>query len=342
MKETFEIKQLGRETIKDQLRIYRAAFKVQEDFDKNLVRWTKKHYENPLGDSLVFGAYYDGELVGMNAYMPVEYHYNGETIPMLQSCESGVDPNFQGKGIWSKVVKAALNYIFTQTEYQAVIGFPNYSNSYPGFQKMGWKTLFGMNNYVMVNSSSVFAKMMFSGQKLMQLFGRAIAIQRINTSINNDTFNKYDILECPLNDTIWDDDPNVLSVSHSDALMEWKKSYKNIKTILIKSNKSKVASCIFRLSTYKGTTIIKIEKLVAVDSRPKNLKLIVKLLLNFFAKQYPQVAFIRIWTMPDTTLSKSLKSLLFFKSSHPNPFIIKETNDELSKQSWNLSFFDLD
>ena len=113
----FEIKALDRNTLPDQLGVYRAAFNATKGYEENNAVWIKKHYENPLGDSLVFGAYYEGKLVGMNAYMPVEYQYQGAIIPMLQSCESGVLPEFQGKGIWSKVVRYAIDYIFQNTKF---------------------------------------------------------------------------------------------------------------------------------------------------------------------------------------------------------------------------------
>lgn len=331
-----EIKPLSRSTIQEQLVVYRAAFSAS----KNDSTWIKKHYENPLGDSLVFGAYNDGQLVGMNAYMPVKYMFQGEAIPMLQSCESGVLPDYQGKGIWSKVVRYAIDYIFTNTKYKAVIGFPNYVNSYPGFKKMGWETLLGMDNYVMVNNAKAFAKAMFSDKKLLQIIGRGIALQKFLASLVS-LFKHYVIEECSVGDLLWDDDPNVLSVTHTDSLVEWKKSYKDIKTITIKNNDVTVATCIYGLSEYNGAIIIKIEKIVPVNTNAK-LKLVVAAILQYFEKQYRQVAFVRVWTMPNSYIKKALKTLLFFKSSHPNPFIIKQPGNEFVTQKWNLSFFDLD
>lgn len=336
----FEIKALDRNTLPDQLCVYRAAFNATKSYEDDNAAWIKKHYENPLGDSLVFGAYFEGKLVGMNAYMPVEYMFQHDAIPMLQSCESGVLPEFQGKGIWSKVVRYALDYIFTNTKYKAVIGFPNYVNSYPGFKKMGWETLFGMDNYVMINNARVFAKTFFDDKKILQLLSRGIVLQKIPTILLS-LFHHYNVGDCEIGDLLWDDDPNVLSATHSDSLVEWKKSYKEIKTIGIKHNDVKVATCIYELSEYNGTAIIKIEKIVPANSN-ENLRPIVVSVLRYFEKHYRQAAFVRIWTMPDSYIKKTLKNLLFIKSSHPNPFIIKQPYHEIGRHKWNLSFFDLD
>lgn len=334
----FEIKYLNRNTIHDQLTVYRLAFNSPKDDDV----WVKKHYENPLGDSLVFGAYHEGKLVGMNSYMPVEYQYNGKTISMLQSCESGVIPEYQGKGIWSKVVRYAIEYIFRETKYQAVIGFPNYINSYPGFKKMGWETLFGMDNYVMVNNSKEFSKNIFKRKKVLQNFGCFLTVQRLAVWLAGRGYKRFAVGDCEFSELYWDDNPNVFSVTHTDDLLKWKESYKQIKCISIRKDGNPIASCIFSCGDYEGAQIIKIEKCVLSSLSPISQNRAIALFAKYFAKNYPNVAFLRVWAMPDSSLAFSLKQLLFMKSSHPNPFIIKQGNIVFSDKNWNLSFFDLD
>lgn len=342
MKDAIEIKPLGRDTTQEQLVVYKAAFQSAKKWEDKYQAWTKKHYENPLGDSLVFGAYHDGKLVGMNSYMPVEYQHKGKTIPMLQSCESGVLPEYQGKGIWSKVVRFAVDYIFQNTKYQAVIGFPNYINSYPGFKKMGWDTLFGMNNYVMVNNAKEFAKGLFKSKKVLQLLGRCIFIQKTGIWLYGRGYQGFKIEECGFDNLFWDDDRDVLSVTHSYELLKWKESYKGIKTLSIKSDNNPIASCIYSFGEYEGSQIIKIEKCVLPEGSSISLKKAVALLAKYFAQKYPHIAFIRVWAMPETEFASALKGLLFLKSSHPNPFIIKQNTEAFSDKKWNLSFFDLD
>lgn len=337
-----EIKPLDRNTLQDQLKVYRAAFNPTKDYEENCALWVKKHYENPLGESLVFGAYCDGMLAGMNSYMPVDYMFQGKVIPLLQSCESGVMPEFQGKGIWSKVVRYAIDHILQETKYQAVIGFPNYVNSYPGFKKMGWETLLEMENYVMINSSKAFATNVFKERKVLKLFGRMGFLQRTAIALAGCDYGKYEIGECGTEDLIWDDTPDVLSVTHTDELIDWKKRYKGITTIAIKKDGKKLATSIYSLGDFNGAKIIKLEKCNVSETTHISLKKTVALFCKYLQRQHPDTAFIRVWTMPGSEWSSALKHLFFMKSSHPNPFIIKQGGKDFSDKRWNLSFFDLD
>lgn len=340
MNSEIEIKPIGRETIEDQLVVYSSAFHSSKSLVENRHRWIKKHYENPLGDSLVFGAYIGGKLVGMNSYMPVEYNFQGRKIPMLQSCESGVITEYQGKGIWSKVVRFAVDYIFKETKYKAIIGFPNYSNSYPGFKKMGWETLFDMQNYVLSNNPKQCAKIIFPTKKYFQFFGRLIFLQRIMVSFHGLSAANYNVSECDYSDLLWDDDPNFYTVSHTPELLKWKGDFRRIKAVQLKNSFETVASCIYNISEYEGSPIIKIEKIVVKDS--VKLKKAVACFLKYLYKHYPSIAFIRVWSTSDAKLTKVLKELMFVRSSHPNPFIIKQPEKVFSNVNWNLSFFDLD
>ena len=337
-----EIRQLDRNTLSDQLTVYRAAFNPSKGYEENKAMWVKKHYENPMGDSLVFGAYCDGKLAGMNSYMPVEYACQGQVIPLLQSCESGVMPEFQGKGIWSKVVRYAIDFILKETKYQAVIGFPNYVNSYPGFKKMGWETLYEMENYVMVNSSKVFAESVFKNRKIFRILGRLGFLQRIGIVLNGCCKSKYKVDECAEEDLIWEDKPDVLSVTHTKALLDWKKAYKGIKAIAIKKGNKIQATCIYSLSDYDGSRIVKLEKCCVSRDSSITLKVATALSCRYLLKHHPDAAFVRVWAMPNSEWAKALKGLFFVKSSHPNPFIIKQDGNSFSKMKWDLSFFDLD
>lgn len=337
-----EIRQLDKNSLSDQLAVYRAAFNPSKGYDENREMWVKKHYENPSGDSLVFGAYCDGKLAGMNSYMPVEYSCQGETIPMLQSCESGVMPEFQGKGIWSKVVRYAIDYILHETKYQAVIGFPNYINSYPGFKKMGWETLLEMENYVMINSSTVFANSVFKNNKFFRLLGRLGFLQRIGIALSGCFCGKYKIEECGEGDLIWEEKEDVLSVTHTNELIDWKRSYKGIDTIAIKKGDIILATCIYSLSDYDGAQIVKLEKCSVAVGASISLKVATALFCKYLLKQHRDAAFVRVWAMPESEWAKALKGLLFIKSSHPNPFIIKQEGNTFSAMKWDLSFFDLD
>lgn len=333
------IKQLFRDSIDDQVSVL-LAFNPNQDKELCLKQWENKQYKNPLGDSIIFGAYFNGKLVGMNAYMPVEYNLNGKSFKMVQSCDSKVLEECRGHGIWSKIVRAAVDFIFSQTEYAAVIGFPNYRNSYPGFIKMKWQTLEHMSNFVLVNNSSVFAKMLFKNSKIKQLLGRVAGLQRVGVAMS--MIRDYQVDSCTFDDLLWDDAEDCLCVSHTNDLMAWKQLYKSIKTIAIRKNGKIVGSCIYSFDKFKGYPVCRIEKFVTINCPLTQKKKMFAAVMKYIRHNESQAAIVRIWAMGGSELESLCRKTLFGKSKHPNPFIIKQPSEEFNDSKWKLSFFDLD
>ena len=333
------VKQLFRDSIEDQVSVL-LAFNPNQDRGQCLKEWENKQYKNPLGNSIIFGAYFNGKLVGMNAYMPVEYNFKEKKIAMVQSCDSKVLEECRGHGIWSKIVRAAVDYIFNHTEYAAIIGFPNYRNSYPGFIKMKWQTLEQMSNYVLVNKPSVFSKMLFKKNRVKQLLGRAAGFQRLIVSLT--MTGGYQVTSCTFDELLWDDDENCMCVSHTYDLLEWKQLYKSIKTIGIKKDGKVVGSCIYSFDTFEGYPVCRIEKFVTGNSPMCQKRRMFALVLKYIRYNEPQAAIVRVWTMAGSELELLCRKTLFGKSNHPNPFIIKQPSDKFNDTKWNLSFFDLD
>ena len=341
MDTNLEIKLINRDSLAEQVKAFRAAFHSPLSEQAVYDMWEKKHYANPLGDSLAFGAYADGLLVGMNSFMPVDYLYKGETLHLLQSCESGVIPEYQGKGIWSKLMKFAMNYIRNNTSYKAVIGFPNYRNSYPGFKKMGWMTLTNMNNYLMVNNPTAFSKIL-SSNKLIQYIGKISVVQRIGVGIVGRQYKRYEFEEVCDNEIVWNDCENVLSIAHTEELIDWKKHYKGLKTYNLKKNGEELASCLFSIGEFRGAPVLILEKIEVSAKSTLSLKKAIALTLRCIARQFPEIAIVRVWTTQESIMERNLKKLLFIKFSHPNPFIINHQPSEIEGVDWSLSFFDLD
>lgn len=340
-KEEITLALLDEKSIEKQVLVYRAAFEPTESLEDNLIRWKKKHFENPLGNSLIIGAFINDELVGMNAYMPVEYTINGERIKMLQSCESGVLPSCQGKGIWKKVVTYALKYIKEETDYKLVIGFPNYINSYPGFKKMGWKTVCNMKNYVMINNLRAFKTVFQRKSPIFRFALNGVAIQRVVCAIHKQS--KYHVEKALPEDLIWNDsESGVLKCGHSVELLKWKEDYKELIPVCIKDGGKTVATCLYGLSTYNGSEIIKLECFECLAECARYSKSIFASILSYFAKQHEEASFVRVWAQDNSSMAKLLKKLLFMGSSHPNPFIVNNPESKYADMPWSLSFFDLD
>lgn len=302
--------------------------------------WENKYYKNPFGPPLAYGAFMDGILVGLESCMPIEYEMNGKKIMMLISCDSKVRESYRGRGIWGKTVRYCIESIFKNTDYPLVLGFPNFRNSYPGYMKMQWQTLDNMHNYVLVNDARQFAKVFGGNNPIKRLLGRMLGLQRL--VVNMTGTSKYTIEPCGNDSLLWDDSNDRIHLSHSDEMLNWRRLYKGIKTIAVKRNGKVVATCIYSLDDFEGEQICKIEKFVVGEGSKRERTQMLAAVLKYLKKNISQAAFVRVWTTQDSDLESLCKSCLFLKSSHPNPFIIKQRGNEYDNSKWTLSFLDLD
>lgn len=333
---------LDKSSIDAQVRVYHAAFNKQTPIEATKAQWIKKHYENPIDNSLIFGAFEGEELVGLNAFLPSCYMLNGKKVFLLQSCESGVLPSQQGKGIWGKVVRYAVEYIERNTKYVGIIGFPNYRNSYPGFMKMGWKTLFEMNNMILVNNAENFSKSLFVNRKILQLFARIAIIQRIPLGIKALSHRDLTITECSIKDVLWEDAMDKITIDHSDKWCLWKADYKQMHSLSLTLGGRVLANCIYGIDYFEGNEVIRLDNFSVAPESKISTRVLLSKVLKYLKVVCPEAAFVRTWTMNGSSFNKDLKKLLFLRSSHPNPFIISEPTCNLAGKKWSLSFFDLD
>lgn len=108
-------------------------------FERHATRdtWEYKHYKNPFQPSGIFCAFDGCKLVGMNAFMPMQYTDGRRVYNIVQSCESAVDPEYRRQGIFTNIILTAEKFYAAQG-FDYFIGFPNPKNSYEGFLKIGW------------------------------------------------------------------------------------------------------------------------------------------------------------------------------------------------------------
>lgn len=148
-----EIKRLSIETIHEQVELFNLVFGLKATEET----WKHKHYFDPsLGRSDVFGALVNHQLVGMNSFIPAQYEYAGTKYMAMQSCDTVVDPNFRGRGIFSKIIQYAEAY-YKKLDVDVLIGFPNH-NSYPGFIKLGWVSIGNSNKLYLLSRLRGFLK----------------------------------------------------------------------------------------------------------------------------------------------------------------------------------------
>jgi predicted N-acetyltransferase YhbS len=98
--------------------------------------WNWKFKGSPFGHSILSVAVADQKIVGVDHLWPWEFVIRGKAIRALQPCDTVVDEEFRGKGIFTKLRLHGLQ-IAQERGYHLIFNFPN-KNSLPGNLQMGW------------------------------------------------------------------------------------------------------------------------------------------------------------------------------------------------------------
>ncbi len=125
-----EFKPVPEDLAMRQVEIFNLAF-----HDNARVKyWKIKHYSQVR--SVVYGDFYNGRLMGINAFLDMEYAYSGMTFKAAESCDAAADPDYKEPGSFMGIVRTAERD-YKKQGYDFLFGLPNES-SLPGFQAMGW------------------------------------------------------------------------------------------------------------------------------------------------------------------------------------------------------------
>ena len=117
--------------------------------------WRWKHVTNPFGRSFVLVARIDGAIVGVRPFMRWGFHAGGKTYTSVRAVDTATDPDHQGKGIFSKLTRAALDALREEIDF--VFNTPN-DKSGPGYLKLGWSEVGNVPIRVRVKNPLRFAK----------------------------------------------------------------------------------------------------------------------------------------------------------------------------------------
>jgi GNAT superfamily N-acetyltransferase len=98
-----------------------------------LFRW--KHLESPFGPSYMLVAEQGERLVGLRAFMSWRFVAGSRTIRAARAVDTATHPDYQGKGIFTRLTRALLEVVDGQVDL--VFNTPN-AKSGPGYLKMGW------------------------------------------------------------------------------------------------------------------------------------------------------------------------------------------------------------
>jgi GNAT superfamily N-acetyltransferase len=109
---------------------------VPDDLYAAFFRW--KHQENPFGPSAAWVAESGGRLAGFRTLLRWEWNVPGAgVIAAVRAVDTATHPDFQGRGIFSKLTLHALDEM-AREGVGFVFNTPN-DQSRPGYLKMGWR-----------------------------------------------------------------------------------------------------------------------------------------------------------------------------------------------------------
>lgn len=109
-----------------------------DDTDARFFRW--KHRESPFGESPMWIAEVDGRLAGFRTFLRWELRSAaGARYRAVRAVDTATDPEFQGRGIFTKLTLHALDELEVDG-VDFVFNTPN-DQSRPGYLKMGWQVV---------------------------------------------------------------------------------------------------------------------------------------------------------------------------------------------------------
>jgi GNAT superfamily N-acetyltransferase len=96
-----------------------------------------KHRQSPFGESPAWVAVDGDRVVGFRTFMRWEFDREGHVHRAVRAVDTATHPEYQGRGIFSKLTRAALEEMKADG-VDFVFNTPN-DNSRPGYLKMGWQ-----------------------------------------------------------------------------------------------------------------------------------------------------------------------------------------------------------
>lgn len=123
---------------------YIESFLESASLAHKIPKKTKEWFEwkfknNPFGETILACAFDNNKIIGCVAYGLQNFNIDGKIIKGAISFENFVHPEYQGKGLFSKLILLSEKKTI-ENNIALLLVFPN-SNSLRGYQKKGWETI---------------------------------------------------------------------------------------------------------------------------------------------------------------------------------------------------------
>jgi GNAT superfamily N-acetyltransferase len=108
------------------------------DDDARFLQW--KHFENPFGESPMWIACHDEQVVGFRTFLRWTFVApDGQPVHAARAVDTATDPDHQGQGIFTRLTLDAISSL-PADGVELIFNTPN-GKSLPGYLKMGWREL---------------------------------------------------------------------------------------------------------------------------------------------------------------------------------------------------------
>lgn len=105
------------------------AFGKCELTNPNYFDW--QYRQNPKGDAVVVTIKdqdKDNAIIGVNAFLPMNFILNQKQVNCFLSCNSIIDPDYRGKGVFTQLV-SKIPEIFSSKQFSIIYGIPNLNST---------------------------------------------------------------------------------------------------------------------------------------------------------------------------------------------------------------------
>lgn len=145
------------------LELTKRVFGNQEISEKSYFSW--QYIQNPFGNAIVTIAKDEvkDEIIGTNTIIPIEIWIDKKLIKASLACNVQVDPKYQNKGIFSKLLNS-MNSIANKNNISFLYAVPN-DNSYNSFIKHNSTKISSLPLYVKILKPSEYYNL-----KILKIF----------------------------------------------------------------------------------------------------------------------------------------------------------------------------
>lgn len=152
--------------------LYKVSF--NKNTNNSIYRW--KYFENPEGDAIVVGAFYENELVASGAMIPELFKIQNQNELIFKCTDLMTHPNHQKKGLSKKINELLREEIKRQGTSCCYTLCSSISTK--SFLKNNWQYLGAVHNYFLPNALI----------KLKFLFLKSISYEFYNISLLSEEY----------------------------------------------------------------------------------------------------------------------------------------------------------